>query len=137
MSTDVINDALSSPPSGDVNFFRFLIVCRRFCRRVRALARKVMSIVVFLPNFASYFLDAEVVVATAHHFIRKSFHFSSFPIFSRVGNRSFYLYFMPVKYCNFPSLSTTTIVLMSTACVAYYRREDGGSELRRQSCRGS
>ena len=60
---------------------------------MRTLAHEVMPIVVFLLNFAGRFLEAEVDVATAYHFIEKSFHFSSFPIFSRVGNRSFYLYF--------------------------------------------
>ena len=61
--------------------FDFTSFVGDFFRRVRTLAREVMPIVVFLPNFAGRFLEAEVDVATAYHFIEKSFHFSSFQFF--------------------------------------------------------
>ena len=49
--------------------FDFASFIGDFIRRVRTLAYEMMPIVVFLPNFAGRFLEAEVDVATAHHFV--------------------------------------------------------------------
>ena len=97
---------------------------------MRTLAREVMPIIVFLPIFAGHFLDAEVGVATAHHFIRKSFHFSAFSIFSEGGQPFFLSLFRLVKTAIFRLVDYNDRT-MSTACVA----ATGGRMLDR-SCRG-